>query len=90
MFPIAATVLPHSPRHVGIRQQEHDMAAVLSILGGFAGFVAACVALAIFSAPALTALLIWAGTGCAVVVLGLARALAPLPRAANMAAQELA
>jgi hypothetical protein len=66
------------------------MAAVLSIMGGTAGFFAALIALAFFSAPILSAALIWAGTGSAFVVLGLARALLPQAEAADHPAQELA
>ncbi|MCU0802360.1 MAG: hypothetical protein MUD11_11405 [Rhodobacteraceae bacterium] len=64
------------------------MAAVLGILGGFAGFFAAIVALAIFGAPLLSALAVWAGTGCAVVVLGLARMIAPRPARSHQGVQE--
>jgi hypothetical protein len=66
------------------------MAAVLSILGGTAGFLAALIALALFSAPVLSALAIWVGTGCAVVILGLTRALAPAAHTADQGTQELA
>lgn len=66
------------------------MAAVLSIMGGTAGFLAALIALAVFSAPLLSALLIWVGTGCAFVALGLARALLPQPATAPQAVRELA
>ena len=64
------------------------MAAILSIFGGTAGFLAALIALAIFGAPLLTALAIWAVTGCAVVTLGLARAMLPVPSQHSQHTQE--
>ena len=66
------------------------MAAVLSIIGGTAGFLGALIAFALFSAPALSALAIWAGIGCGVVVLGLSRGLAPQGQARADHTQELA
>ena len=65
------------------------MAAILSIIGGTAGFLAALIALAFFSAPLLSALAIWAGTGLAFTAAGLARALLPQP-ARDRSTQELA
>lgn len=83
--PIPPVILPSTKYGMG-----HIMAAVLSILGGIAGFLAALIAVTIFSAPLLSALAVWAGTGCAVVILGLSRALIPAPRPDAHAAQELA
>jgi hypothetical protein len=65
------------------------MATILTIIGGTAGFLAALTALIFFSAPLLSALAIWAGTGLAIVILGLTRALLP-HSAADQPAQELA
>jgi hypothetical protein len=53
------------------------MATILTIIGGTAGFLAALIALAFFSAPLLSALAIWVGTGLAFTAAGLARALIP-------------
>jgi hypothetical protein len=65
------------------------MATILTIIGGTAGFLAALIALAFFSAPLLTSLAIWIGTGLAFTAAGLARALLPPQDQANTQ-QELA
>ncbi len=65
------------------------MAAILSILGGTAGFLAALIALMFFSASIMSALAIWAGTGLAFTAAGLVRALVPQQTHGNPA-QELA
>ena len=65
------------------------MATILSIIGGTAGFLAALIALAFFSAPLLSALGIWVGTGLAFTAAGLFRALFP-QSAPQRAQQELA